>query len=212
MLLLHIYFTFFVYLIIIRIFTSMKSRKQKQLLEKAKELFWKHGFKRVTVEEICELAGVSKMTFYRLYPNKMELAKAVFDNVIDQSITDFKELMCSPIPASEKMHKMLTMKFEGTNDISKEFMMDFYNNPNLEVSAYIQKKTGEVWQNIIEDFKQAQRDGWLRKDFKPEIMLIISQKLMEIVNDEKVLSLYPNPQDLVMEIANFFTYGISTHD
>ncbi len=191
---------------------KFKSTKHRQLLETAKELFWKHGYKRVTIEEICSKANVSKMTFYRFFPNKMEIAKAVFDMVIDKAIDDFRELMRSNLSASEKMRRMLEVKFQGTNDISKEFMMDFYNNPDLEVSTYIQQRSNQVWASILEDFRQGQREGWLRSDFKPEMILIFSNKIMELVNDEKVLGLYANPQELVMEIANFFTYGISNHE
>ncbi len=188
------------------------SKKHKDIVLTAKELFWKFGFRRVTIEEICQKANVSKMTFYRFYPNKLELAKAVFDMVIDRSIKDFHELLNKEIQASEKIKRMLMMKFEGTNDISKEFLMDFYNNPEVEVSAYIQKRTNEVWGSIIEDFRKGQQEGWLRKDFKPEIILIMSRKMIELVNDENVLKLYGNPQELIMEIANFFTYGIVPHD
>lgn len=191
---------------------EFKNAKQKELLITAKELFWKHGFKRVTIEEICSKANVSKMTFYRFYPNKMEIAKAVFDMVIDKAIVDFRELMSSPLTASEKMKRMLAIKFEGTNDISKEFMMDFYNNPELEISAYILKRSSEVWLSIIDDFRRGQEQGYFRKDFKPEVLLLMSQKIMELANDENVLKLYPNHQDLVMEIANFFSYGISPHE
>jgi len=187
-------------------------KKQKALLLKSKELFWKYGFKRVTIEEICQQAGVSKMTFYRFYANKLELAKAVFDMVIDKSIADFKELISLDIPASEKMKRMMMVKFEGTNDISKEFLMYFYNNPELEVSAYIQKRTAEVWGSIVADFRKGQEDGWLRKDFKPELILILSQKVMELVNDENTMKLYESPQAFIMEIANFVTYGIANHD
>jgi len=187
-------------------------KKQKEILFKAKELFWKHGFKRVSIEEICKKANVSKMTFYRFYPNKLELAKAVFDLVIDSTITEFKSLLNEDISPSEKIQRMLMMKFEGTHDISKEFLMDFYSNPELEISTYIQKRTSEVWVTIVEDFKKGQHVGWFRKDFKPEMMLIMSQKLMELINDQNVLKLYNNPQELVMEIANFFTYGITPHD
>jgi len=190
----------------------MTSKKQIAILSIAKELFWKHGFKRVSIEEICTKANVSKMTFYRFYPNKLELAKAVFDKVIDESIADFKKLMNENIPAAEKMKRMLTMKMEGTNDISKEFLMDFYNNPELEVSAYIQQRSKMVWVEIIDDFRKGQQDGWLRKDFKPEIILIMSQKITELLLDENVLKLYASPQELVMEIANFFTYGIVPHE
>ncbi len=190
---------------------KIKSKKHKDILHTSKELFWKYGFKRVTIEEICEKANVSKMTFYRFYPNKLELAKSVFDMVIDNSIKDFKTLMKQDIPASEKVKGMLQMKFEGTNDISKEFLVDFYNNPDTEVSGYIEKRTREVWSEIIEDFKKGQHEGWLRKDFKPEIILIFSQKIMELIKDENILKLYNTPQDLIMEIANLFTYGITPH-
>jgi len=187
-------------------------KKQESILRTAKELFWKHGFKRVSIEEICEKAKVSKMTFYRFYPNKLELAKAVFDEVIDKAIADFHSLIKEDISASEKMKRMLLMKFEGTNDISKEFLMDFYNNADMEVSSYIKKRTGEIWIGITEDFRKGQQEGWLRKDFKPEMLLIFSQKIMELINDENVLKFYDKPQDLVMEIANFFTYGITPHE
>ncbi|MFP4557445.1 MAG: TetR/AcrR family transcriptional regulator [Bacteroidales bacterium] len=189
----------------------VKTKKYSDILLTAKDLFWRYGFKRVTIEEVCQKAGVSKMTFYRYFSNKLDLAKAVFDMVIDKSIIDFKSLMSEDIPASEKMKRMLQMKFEGTNDISKEFLMDFYNNPELEVSTYIKQRTNEVWLEIIEDFKKGQCEGWLRSDFKPEIILIMSQKIMELMNDENVLRLYSSPQELVMEISNFFTYGIAPH-
>jgi AcrR family transcriptional regulator len=189
-----------------------RSKKHRDIVKIAKELFWRHGFKRVTIEEICEKANVSKMTFYRFYPNKLELAKAVFDMVIDLSIADFHKLIQENIPTSEKLRRMLMMKFEGTNDISKEFLMDFYNNPNLEISMYIQRRIAEVWGTIVEDFRRGQQEGWLRKDFKPEMILIFSQKMMELINDESILKLYEKPQDLVMEIANLFTYGIIPHD
>jgi AcrR family transcriptional regulator len=191
---------------------GIKSTKQNDILLAAKTLFWKYGYRRVTIEEICVLGKVSKMTFYRNFTNKLELAKAVFDMVINDSISDFKNLMEEKISASEKMKRMLLMKYEGTNDISKEFLQDFYNNPELGVSTYITKRTSEVWLEVIELFRKGQNEGWLRKDFKPEILLIVSQKTTEILNDSNVLKLYNNPQDLIMEIANLFTYGITPHE
>ncbi|HOP04622.1 MAG TPA: TetR/AcrR family transcriptional regulator [Tenuifilaceae bacterium] len=188
------------------------SKKQQSVIHTAKELFWKHGYRRVTVEEICIKAKVSKMTFYRFYANKLELAKAVFDMVIDNAIKDFKVLINEDISPSEKMRRMLLMKLEGTNDISKEFLMDFYNNPDLGVAGYIEKRTAEVWHSIVEDFRRGQQEGWIRKDFKPELILILSQKVMELVKDENALRLYGSPQEFIMEIANFITYGIANHD
>ena len=51
---------------------NISSKKYQDIKKKGKELFWKYGTKRVTVEEICREAGVSKMTYYKFFKNKNE--------------------------------------------------------------------------------------------------------------------------------------------
>ncbi|MFO8066742.1 MAG: hypothetical protein R6U11_04085 [Bacteroidales bacterium] len=109
----------------------------------------------------------------------------------------------------ELMRKMIIMKYEGVNDISKEFLIDFYNNPELGLSSYIEEKTKEIWSRIIESIKVAQKKGLFRKDFNPEILLLFSGKMTEMINDENILKLYDKPEDLIMELTNLITYGIS---
>lgn len=124
-----------------------------QVLVASRELFWKHGLKRVTVEDICREAGVSKMTFYKFFPNKVTLAKAVYDKEVETGYEKFKSIMenenASPL---EKMEEMLLLKPEG-------------------------------------------------------IFMFLS-KFFDILNDEKFIELYGSPQELVMELARFFIYGI----
>ena len=55
--------------------------KREQLIRTGKELFWKFGFRRVTVEEICSEAGISKMTFYKYFSNKLDLVKRIMDEI-----------------------------------------------------------------------------------------------------------------------------------
>ncbi|MBW6499311.1 MAG: TetR/AcrR family transcriptional regulator [Bacteroidales bacterium] len=185
------------------------SRKYLALMEAARELFWKHGFRRVSVEEVCHKALVSKMTFYRYFPNKMELAKAVYDKVADEGIENFKEIMADERTSpADKMQQMLQMKLEGTNDISQEFLKDFYSNPELGLSAYVEEKSRLAWNEIIRDFRHAQEKGWLRKDFKPELFLIVTSKMSEMITDETLLKMYDSPQELVMELSRLFTFGI----
>ena len=68
-----------------------------------------------------------------------------------------------------------------------------------------------AWKEVIDGFRYAQEMGWFRKDFKPEFLFYLSQKLIPMATDEELLKLYDKPQDLIMEFANFFTYGISVH-
>jgi AcrR family transcriptional regulator len=55
------------------------SKKYESILITGHDLFWKFGFKRVTIDEICKKAEVSKMTFYKYFTDKIDLAKKVFD-------------------------------------------------------------------------------------------------------------------------------------
>jgi len=182
--------------------------KYEEILRVSREVFWKHGFKRVTIEEICKLAGVSKMTFYKFFPNKLELARAVFDQEAAKGKETFRKIIHSQMPASEKMSQILLLKLQGTNDISREFLSDFYNNPELGLKEHIEKTTAITWKEIVNDFRKAQENGTFRKEIKAELILYISQKMMEVINDESLVKLYQSPQDMIMELANFFIYGM----
>lgn len=183
--------------------------KHDTILKASKELFWKHGFKRVSVEEICTKAGISKMTFYRYFPNKIELAKTVLDNLMKQSNVKFHEILNDDTAPEIKIKTMLLMKHENANEISNEFLKDFYESNESGLLEFIQNKTNEAWQSVIKDFKKAQKKGIFRKDFKPEIILFMAQRLTDIINDPEVVKLYKKPHDIIMEVSKFFMYGIS---
>jgi AcrR family transcriptional regulator len=193
-------------------FSTMETKasdKWEIILAAAKDLFWKHGFKRVTVEEICAKAGISKMTFYRYFQNKTELAKTVFDKTANEGYDQFRLILTENSTPDEKIEKILLLKFEGTHDISQEFLMDFYSDKDSGLKEYVQQKTNEVWQKIISDFKSAQETGVFRRDIKMELFLAISQKMMELLDDQNITDLFSNPQEMIMESARILMYGIS---
>ncbi len=111
-----------------------KSKKYHQILSTSKELFWKHGIKKVSIEEICKEANVSKMTFYKYFSNKTELALEMIKRMFDENMKIFDEMMQADIPFEEKMQKQVQMKLEGTNDISEEFVKDVYGDTESELN------------------------------------------------------------------------------
>ncbi len=190
-----------------------QSRHYQNLLDVARELFWKYGFRRVSVEEICSTAGSSKMTFYRFFANKTEIAKAVFDREINRSKVAFREILESgEMTAAEKVRKMIKMKTDGTHDISTEFLQDFYTNPELGLKEYIESETLKAWGAAIDDFRKAQQTGLFRNDFKPELFFHMAQNVLPLMNDKNIAKLYNTPSELVLDITNLMIYGIMPHD
>lgn len=192
---------------------AVSRKKVKALMDAARDLFWKHGLKRVSVEEICEKAGVSKMTFYRHFDNKTELAKAVYLKVVEDSRVQFKSIFTDEsTTTAEKLELMVKLKLDGTHEISREFLNDFYTSPELGMAEFVSEITTRVWNEMLADYKKAQDAGWFRKDFKPEAFFIMIQKLIELVNDENFQQLFSTPQEMILEMTRLFTYGIKPYN
>lgn len=189
-----------------------RSKKYQDIVEAARQLFWKYGYRKVTVDEICVAAQVSRMTFYRFFPGKLDTAKAVLDQVMDKAVQEFRVNMESEKPVPEKISELIRMKFEGVHDISSEFMQDFYRNADLGLSDYMAKKAAQVWQEMIMDFQKAQAGGIIRKDLNLGFFFLISQKLIDLVRDEAFTSQFADPEEMIMEMANLFVYGIVPHE
>ncbi|GAP42228.1 transcriptional regulator, TetR family [Lentimicrobium saccharophilum] len=186
-----------------------ESKKEAAILEAGRELFWKYGFRKVSVDEICKAAGVSKMTFYRYFNDKATLAKKIFDNELEKSMEQFRKIMQSGISVPEKMKHILQMKSESVKNISGDFIRDFYSDNESGLKAHIEQKTASSWETILDVYRQAQQRGEFRKDMKPEILLYISQKVTDLFNDPYLTGLCGGPAGVIMELARLFTYGIS---
>jgi AcrR family transcriptional regulator len=184
------------------------NKKQTDIITAAEKLFWKYGFKKVSIEEICREAKTSKVTFYKFFSNKIEVAKAVLDHVVSNATGDFKTLIEKATSTSELLEGMLNMKKDGIHDISKEFLADFYADKSLGLNEYIGLKTQEVWVEMFTSFKSLQAKGLIRKDLNLEFFLYIANKLNEFLEDPYLLSLFPTAEDLVLEFTNLFTYGM----
>ena len=76
----------------------VKNKKYQLIIETARDLFMRYGIKRVTVEEICKTAGVSKMTFYKHFKNKLDLALFILNKEFEKGISRYKRIMDQDVP------------------------------------------------------------------------------------------------------------------
>jgi AcrR family transcriptional regulator len=182
----------------------------KRLVSAAEMLFWKFGIKRITIDELCLEANISKMTFYKFFKNKIELAKYFLENKINESVKKYRQIMDADMPFTEKIAMSVKLKMEQTENLSQEFLTDLYRNPNPEVLQFFETKKNEFLNQILKDFIKAQKSGQLRKNLKPEFILYFLNHMFEMAKDETLYKHYDNAQELIMELTNFFFYGIMT--
>ena len=188
-----------------------RSKTHDKLLNAAKSTFWKYGFKRVTVEEICLQAGVSKMSFYRLYPNKMAIAKEVLDNEITASINEYKQILYGPDSFAEKMEETIHFKMDQVDRIGQEFLKDLLQHGGEEFTTFLNEKRIETEDMVMKSFTKAQNEGEIRKDINLDILPIISEHIALLASNPKLQEMYPDQRELVREVSTFFFYGLIPH-
>ena len=185
-----------------------RTKSQVAILEAAKALFWKYGIGKVTVEEICEHAEVSKMTFYRNFENKLHVAEIVLVGLAEKGLADYHAIMKAEIPFNEKIQRLVQMEHDHSENLSEDFIRDIYgaDDPKLKnILEELQKKTSEA---LRKDLSEAQKKGEIRKDLKIDFIIYMINGLNEKLLDERLTSLFGNTQELAVELTNFVFYGI----
>ncbi|MEZ4884298.1 MAG: TetR/AcrR family transcriptional regulator [Chitinophagales bacterium] len=188
---------------------TKRNKSQKAVLQSAKTLFWKHGIRRVTVEEICKEAEVSKMTFYRNFNNKNEVAQQILEDLANEGFEQYQAIMRQEIPFPEKVTQLIELKHETSDGISQEFVSDIYEHNHSELQDKLTQYHQRSMNELKKDLENAQREGWIRQDLKISFVLYMINALNDKMLDKELTAMYDTPTDLIMELTKFCFYGMS---
>lgn len=186
--------------------------KHQDIFNTGKKLFWKYGIKRITVEEICKEAGVSKMTYYKFFQNKIELAQAILSETLEQSMKKFDEIIGSNLPFSEIIESIFLMKMEAIDNFSHEFIHDVYNNPKFGLLDYLNEQVEKLQDRIKNFYKDAQLKGHIRKNVNVDFVMSFSMSIQNYMQNERLMAQYASPKDFILEVMNMMFYGIVSRD
>ena len=176
-----------------------KSKKREQIIETAKNLFMRHGIKRVSVAEICNKAGASKMTFYKYFSNKIELVEHIWRNLLEEGFNKLDEIDAMDIPLPEKIQLMFKWKQDFVANISDIFIEEI-----LPINIDVEEYRKRFMQFIVD----AQKRGEVRPEIRPEFFIAVLDKLHELAFDEELIKRYPSFIEFNREIKDFFWFGI----
>ncbi|WP_066071850.1 TetR/AcrR family transcriptional regulator [Neobacillus soli] len=118
--------------------------KKQLIMEKALELFAKHGFEATSVQQITEHCGISKGAFYLSFKSKDELILALIDHFMMQITSDIDYIVRNTKDDKELLYQFYYATFdsfhkhsdfakilikEQTQTFNQEFMlkMHYYN-------------------------------------------------------------------------------------
>lgn len=184
------------------------SRAKVAIYNSAKALFWKQGIRKTSVEEICREADVSKMTFYRHFENKLEVAELILEEFHKDGFDGFEKIMSSDEKFSEKMRQLIELKHKISQDISIDFVRDVFEDMESDLAKRMEHHRVKSEAQILKHFEQAQRDGWVRKDLNLQVMLGLMRQLSSQLTSDVFMDQFENSSEAIVEMTKFFVYGI----
>lgn len=175
------------------------SPKYMRLLEVSKELFFKYGVKRVTVEEICQKANISKMTFYKYFSDKIQLAGLIRDELNDQGFAAFNEINNLDISFPEKIDLITRWRTDFFSKMTNEFIEDMLD---------IEDTTEKMKKHYMKVITDSQEKGEIRKELSPELIWLVTEKLNELIKDGSWKRVSPDIVTFQQQMRRLYFYGL----
>ncbi|MCP4580033.1 MAG: TetR/AcrR family transcriptional regulator [candidate division Zixibacteria bacterium] len=182
-------------------------KKQQAIIDTAESLFQRFGFKRVTVNEICREAKVSKMTFYKYFDNKIALVKTLLMNWTEDGYNYMDQVNTRDIHITEKIRLLQEFKLKATARMSPEFVGELFAEDS-GLASFLRETRQKGYQQFMNFLVEAQNKGEMTSKLQPKFIMLILDKMAELFQDKQILSLFPDYVELTREVFDFIFYGL----
>ena len=182
-----------------KVTNPQRMNKKKQIVKTAEHLFSRFGSKRVTVEEICRKAEVSKMTFYKHFRNKVSLVRHIRDLYVEDGFRAFDEIKALDIPFAQKIDHMTQWKVEFGTRLNAEFIREM---------VAIDDVVADVKRRFLNNLKDARANGEIRDDIDPDFLWLVTEKLSELVKEGTWKEVFTDFREYQYQARTLIFYGL----
>jgi len=186
----------------------IKKDAKTVILNAAEVLFLKYGFRRVTVDEICRNANVSRKTFYVYFTNKEALIIQLLDTIIGTLTREFIEVMNSNASFADKMIGLMEMKLALGKQMSMDFFADLFNASSNEVALYYRKRVDENIALARTLFIQAQEKGEIRSELDIDFIMTMLNNQTDLCGKPEFRSRFKDSESMMKQMSELFLFGI----
>ncbi len=97
------------------------SDAKERLLQAAGDLVWQQSYGSVTIDAICEKAGVKKGSFYYFFNSKSDLAVAALEAHWQVLKPDLDRIFSPTVPPLERIQKYFEGLYQYQKDLKQKF-------------------------------------------------------------------------------------------
>jgi len=182
-----------------------------KILTKAEELFFTHGVKNTTMDDLSRALGASKKTIYQFVTDKADLVKRTMENHFTLEQTQIEQIIKEAPNAIEELltiARHVTSHMKGINPAIVSDIQRYYPSA---WQLFTDHKLNFVYRVFLNNLERGVKEGLYRDDINPDILAKIYIARMDLILDQK---LFPFTRyDFVTvyrELINYHLHGIAS--
>lgn len=157
-----------------------KERRREEIVEAARKVFVEKGLGAATMDEIAEVAELSKATLYLHFPSKEDLYLAVAMSGLRILHSAFGEIFAQETSVVRTLHRMKVAYIDFFHShrqyvqmLSFLQMPQFHKQVSEEMMATCKTESDRHWEQTIALFRRGVAEKVIRDDIDPAEMAIV---------------------------------------
>ena len=190
-------------------FERRREQKKDNIRRAALELFQTFGFKKVSINDIAQKAGVSKVTIYKHFGGKEEVVRDIVQKLFTDVAEKYRAVIEGDLPFPEKLEYLVLDKAEMAREYQGEFIQTVVSSdPHIRqfVESMYQR---EINQRLLDFFEEGKRKGYVTPEISQESILIYTEVVRNgLISKIRLLANADHNVKLLRELMSLYLYGV----
>lgn len=190
---------------------EVKLDLKERIVGCAHDLFFRMGFRRVTMDDIANKCGVSKKTIYQHFKDKDTVVLEVTRNYLTQEEKGLDEIHRKAQDPIEELVYISKWFRELLSEMEPSLVFDMQKYHHAAWSVFNEHKEKCMFCSLIENLEKGKEMGLYRSEINSDIISRFRVESTELLfNPEKFQSSKHSIRDVQMEVFDHFVYGLVT--
>src|SRR5262249_11618320 len=164
---------------------------QRRIIDAAREHFFAHGFRSVTMANLAEELGMSKKTIYAHFASKTDLLRALLMEkfrCVEEDLDRITSTCSGDFPAG--LHRLFACLQWPTGEIRPPFVRDLQKEAPHLFRVVQARRRESIQRNFFKLLGEGRREGLIRKDVPVHLIIEILLGAVEaIINPSRLAEL-----------------------
>jgi AcrR family transcriptional regulator len=185
---------------------------RQRIVDAARQHFFSHGFRSVTMDDLAQALGISKKTLYAYFPGKFDLLEAVLaDKFAGVEAKLKKAARAQPHNFPATLHELLAGLQYELEEIKPPFVRDMRQKAPQVFKVVERRRAALIQRYFGKLFIRGQHAGMVRKDVPAKLVIEILLALVQaIMNPPKIEELGMLPKEGFSGIIRIVLEGALT--